>query len=464
MPKKTIPTKLMTLGFAGLVLSLMLFVASCGNDHRTLLAPVMEETSLPVFPGAEGAGTKTKAGRGGRVIFVTNLNNSGAGSLREALEAVGPRIVIFKVSGIIDAVELLFISHPYITVVGQTAPGKGILIRGAGLVINTHDVLVQHLRFRPGNQGQIKADDNDAIAVFGPTENIPGAYNVVIDHVSCSWSEDEIFSTWFAPHDITVSWSIFSEALNRSRHPKITHSAGFLMAKDSRRISAHHNLLAHNDFRNPLIQDGLNEFSYNLVYNWGELPAEFNRTDGYNMINFIGNRYKKGPSSLALTSDATELRFNFPKTEGVPLLYLSDNDLPVFDSNNPGAVVKTFPFIAPSRFPVPVITAPASLTVNETNVLARAGALWTRRDSVDVRIVGEYNSGTGKIIDSPNDVGGYPSIPNQTDTTSDADGDGMPDSWETSHGLNPNAAADANQDRDGDGYTNIEEYLFSLEA
>lgn len=446
------------------MLTLLVLVSSCGHDHSALLAPAIEETSLPVFPGAEGAGTRTKAGRGGRVIFVTNLNKSGAGSLREALEAVGPRIVIFKVSGIIDTDELLFISHPYVTVAGQTAPGKGILIRGAGLVVNTHDVLVQHLRFRPGNEGPIKPDDNDAIAILGPTEKIPGAYNVVIDHVSTSWSEDEIFSTWFAPHDITISWSIFSEALNRSRHPKGTHSAGFLIAHDSSRISVHHNLLAHNDFRNPLIQDGLNEFSYNLIYDWGELPAEFNRTDGFNMINFIGNRYKKGPSTLAMEGDTTELRLNFPKTEGVPLLYLSGNDLPRFDANYPPAIWKTFLFIAPSRFPVPVITAPASLAANETNVLARVGALWTRRDSVDTRIVSEYNSGTGKIIDSPNDVGGYPSIPATTDTTADADGDGMPDSWETSHGLNPNSAADANGDRDGDGYTNIEEYLFSLEV
>src|SRR5690606_28289437 len=163
------------------------------------------------------------------VIAVTSLADSGPGTLREAVETKGPRIVVFRVGGPISLKSQLVIREPYITIAGQTAPGDGIVIRDMGIVIGTNDVLIQHLRVRPGNGADIRPDHNDGIQIFGRNGDMTGAWNVVIDHVSVSWGEDELVSTWFAPHDITISWSIISEALSRSRHKKGTHSAGLLV-------------------------------------------------------------------------------------------------------------------------------------------------------------------------------------------------------------------------------------------
>lgn len=225
---------------------------------------------LPVFPGAEGFGTGTPAGRGGRLIEVTSLADKGPGMLRSALDDPDPRIIVFRVAGTVELEDPLFVSNPFVTVAGQTSPGGGICLKNFGLVITTHDVLIQHIRVRPGNKGRQNADTNDAIQVLGPHGDVSGAHHVVIDHVSASWGEDETISTWYGAHDVTISWSIISEALNRSRHRKGTHSAGLLVGDRSYNVSMHHNLLAHNDFRNPLISGGgTHDFVNNVVYDWG---------------------------------------------------------------------------------------------------------------------------------------------------------------------------------------------------
>jgi pectate lyase len=426
---------------------------------------VEPQTGLPVFPGAEGFGTRTIAGRGGKVIEVTSLADSGPGTLRAALQDPSPRVIVFRVGGIIELDENLNIDHPYVTVAGQTAPGDGICIKNAGLVITTHDVLIQHLRVRPGNEGDVEPENNDAIAILGRHGNLGGAYNVVIDHVSMSWGEDETISTWYGAHDVTISWSIISEALNRSRHRKETHSAGLLIGDSSYHVSVHHNLLAHNDFRNPLISEGgTHDIVNNVVYNWGVLPAEILDLGANTFLNFVGNHFIPGPSTV---EGPYEILFN----EGDPRLYVLGNlgphrpdpemddwALVGFGWGEAGVAPETYRSLIP--FDTAPITA-SSAAIAYERVLAEAGATVPRRDPVDIRVVDEVMRGTGAIIDSPDDVGGYPELAGGF-APLDSDHDGMPDDWEREMGLDPEDAFDGSADLDGDGYTNLEAYLHFL--
>jgi hypothetical protein len=318
---------------------------------------------------------------------------------------------------------------------------------------------------RPGNKGAVRVDHNDAIAILGPNGSSPGAYNVVVDHVSASWAEDEAISTWFSPHDITISWSIVSEALSRSRHPKETHSAGVLISGGTDRTSLHHTLMAHNDFRNPLIAGGgRHDVVNNVIYDWGALVTEI-LEDGPTEVNVIGNYYRPGRSSVSPYPIFLEAF----SPAGNPRLFVAGNmqhgheppangwDLVQYGWKGRGAASKyrvTEPF---KTAPLTVSTAAEALTA----VLADAGATLPRRDAVDARIVGEVQSGAGRIIDTPEEVGGYPAYQSGTPAV-DSDRDGMPDEWERALKLDPASAADAVADADRDGYTNLEEYLHSL--
>jgi hypothetical protein len=424
-------------------------------------------TGLPVFPGAEGFGTDTPAGRGGRVIEVTTLADDGPGSLRAALNVPGPRIIVFRVGGIIVLKTQLFIVHPFVTVAGQTAPGGGICIKDAGLVIVTHDVLVQHIRIRPGNEGKIRPDTNDAVEVLGKHGDADGAHHVVLDHISASWSEDETISTWYGAHDVTISWSIISEALNRSRHRKKTHSAGLLIGDSSYNVSVHHCLLAHNDFRNPLIiKGGTHDIVNNVVYNWGVLSAEVVDYDSNSFLNFVGNFFEPGPSTK---TGPYEILIGTER--GTPKIYVKDNigphrtDPSVEDWNVvkygwDSEQVTPETYQSSDRFTVPPVTTFEANEVFE-KILASAGAILPVRDSVDQRIITDVKNKTGRIIDSPADMGGYPHLACGTPPM-DSDHDGMSDDWERDKELDSNDPSDASEDRDGDGYTNIEEYLHSL--
>jgi len=428
--------------------------------------PVAPQVGLPVFPGAEGFGTRTIAGRGGKMIEVTSLADDGLGTLRAAVNVPSPRIIVFRVSGIIELKSELQIPYPFVTIAGQTAPGGGVCISGAGITIMTHDVLIQHIRVRPGNKGPVDADINDAISILGKyAGGNDDAYNVVIDHVSASWGEDETVSTWYGAHDITISWCIISEALNRSRHRKKTHSAGVLIGDNSYNVSIHHNLLAHNDFRNPLIsQGGTHDIVNNVIYNWGVIPGEVEDYGSNSFINFVGNYFIAGPST---NSGPYEILF----PQGNPKIYVEDNIGPHRpDPNMDDWAIVGFGWgekgVAPekyrshAKFETPPITTTGATEARE-KVLAKAGATAPQRDAVDCRVVDEVKKGTGFIIDSPEDVGGYPNLAGGT-PLADTDHDGMPDDWELEMKLNPGDASDGNGDLDGNGYTNIEEYIHSL--
>ncbi len=429
--------------------------------------PFKPQTGLPVFPGAEGFGTRTPAGRGGKVVEVISLADSGPGTLREALNDPDPRIVVFHIGGTIELESELVIRYPFVTVAGQTAPGGGICLKNAGIAVMSHDVLIQHIRIRPGSEGNIEPDNNDAIAILGRHGEIDGACNVVIDHVSASWSEDETVSTWYGAHDITVSWCIISEALNRSRHHKGTHSAGLLIGDGSYNVSVHHCLLAHNDFRNPLIKDGgTHDFVNNVIYDWGILPAEIVDADSNSFLNFVGDRFIPGPSTK---SAGYEILIN--PNSGTPKIYVEGNIGP----HRRDSKLSEWALVghgwgenslAPERYrsTEPYDVAPITKSTAEEalkKVLARAGATLPRRDAVDNRVVGEVKSRSGRIIDSPKQAGGYPKLESGTAPV-DSDRDGIPDDWEKAHGLDPGNDADGPEDSDGDGYTNIEEYLHSL--
>jgi pectate lyase len=434
---------------------LIVALALCGC--RVARVPHGAGRALPAFPGAEGFGADTPGGRGGRVIFVTNLDDSGPGSLRAACEAEGPRIVIFRVSGLITLKRPLVVKNPYLTVAGQTAPGDGVCLRNSAFVIATHDVVVRHLRSRPGDLGDGEADCITLAA---------GARDVILDHCSATWSIDEALSLAGDVSDVTVQWCLIAEALNHSKHPKGAHGYGSLVRADGA-VSLHHNLWAHNDSRSPRLGDNYGAPPYptfdvrnNVMYDYGVTCSGL--TQGVLKVNYVANYIKPGPASTA----------SHPIQVGAPsdmLFYIRDNvlegneqltdDNTVFFSQA-GAADAVRMQIVGAPFPAPQVQTLPVAEAYEA-VLAGVGATLPARDAVDARIVSEVRLHGGRLVDSQEQVGGWPEYRSAA-PPADSDDDGMPDAWETAHGLDPRNPADASLDRDGDGYTEIEEYLNAL--
>lgn len=455
--------------------------------------PRLPEAVIPAFPGAWGGGMFTTGGRGGKVIAVTNLNDSGEGSFRAALEAKGPRIVVFRVAGTIDIEGDLNINHPDITIAGQSAPGDGICIAGT-LNINTHNVIVRHLRVRRGVPVGGQGDDN-----IGGNPH----HHIIIDHCSTSWGMDENISLYrhMRPsHDgstqikdparnITIQWTISSEALDARGH-----AFGGTWGGDP--ATFHHNLFASNTARNPSIgMSGPFDFRNNVVFNWRHRSVDGG--DETSQINFINNYFKPGPAtnenmrdvfarieqrSMYSPGSAWAAGDWYPKEVNRPgKWYVAGNIMhgneEISTNNWKGMRIKeTKGSIIPegsdpsdyARVHTPFVGWPVAPhhTAEEAfeAVLAKAGATLPKRDAVDTRVVemvrtGKPTSGTG-IIKSVDEVGGYPELTyDQAQVPVDTDGDGMPDEWEKKYGLNPNDPSDGAKDTDGDGYTNVEEYL-----
>jgi pectate lyase len=425
---------------------------------------------IPAFPGAEGFGANTPGGRGGRIIEVTNLNDGGPGSLRDAIETDGPRIIVFRVGGTIVLKKSLEITHPFVTIAGQTAPGGGITLKGqfssqdSAVIIRTHDVIVRYIRSRPG-PGVQNASNGDALEILGNEAN-----NIIVDHCSFSWAIDENVSTWYDAHDITIQRSIISEGLYCSTHEKGCHSMGMILGSDgSRNISIHHNLFAHNHERNPYIRtSGLVDFVNNVIYNsWGT-PSVVTDENSKPQVNYVGNYFKPG-------SDTEPGKFlvSVSSTNGLGAeIYVQGNITPQRQSDDLAEDLAVKPedrsWIVSNRFTAPFITTTKAyeaynqvLSDVGSNVgLDDRGNTYLRQDDVDKRIINDVRDGTGKIINDPSEVGGWPDLPAGM-PYQDSDHDGMPDTWETRYGFDPNNPSDASDDADGDGYTNIEEYLNS---
>ncbi len=421
-----------------------------------------QKNRLPAFPGAEGYGAYADGGRGGQVLFVTNLEDylpgkedRIPGSLRAVCQSKGPRIIVFRVSGIIPLKATLKIEEPYITIAGQTAPGNGICLKNYGCVITTHDVVIRYIRIRPGDTAK---KELDAITTATPS------CNVIIDHCSTSWATDEVLSVSGAGQDnITVQWCIISEALDQSYHKKGAHGYGSLIRTDGH-VSFHHNLYAHNRTRCPRPGTYGNEnpgirfdFRNNVIYDWIDI-AGYTAADPVTM-NYIGNYAKPGLSSaknreymLGINdSDRAKVFSSGNVVDGV------DNP-----SNDPWLVIKGVRELNKLERPIPagiVTTHPAEEA--KRLVLEGAGASLPCRDAADHRVVEEVKAGTGHVINSQEDVGGWPQY-NSAEPPKDSDLDGMPDNWEKSQKLNPHDPSDAVADSNGDGYSNIENYLNSL--
>jgi hypothetical protein len=407
------------------------------------------------FPGAEGAGRFAAGGRGGAVLRVTNLADSGPGSLRAAVEAHGPRNILFDVSGTIRLASDLVISEPNITIAGQSAPGGGVALADAALIVRADDVVVRHLRVRRGDRSPGEGD-----SIW-----IERGRRIILDHVSASWSIDETLSASARYgegrgfYDLTVQWSIIAESLRRSHHDKGDHGYGSLIrGGHGSRISFHHNLWAHHVARMPRPgnYDGperdpegpLMEFRSNLFYNWGRGFAGYNE-DEATLIRyaFIDNAYLAGPDS--------EGALAFRENNRLARAWFGGNSMNGTIPDDPwslvgGRIPDGYRLPAPPDV-APVAADPAPMT----SVLARAGA-WPR-DAADARVVENVRTRTGRHIDSQEEVGGWPELVAGR-LEPDGDGDGMPDTWEAAHGFDP-ARADGNGDRDGDGITNVEDWL-----
>jgi pectate lyase len=414
------------------------------------LAAVCGSAQTLAFAGAEGFGAESKGGRGGDVYHVTNLNDSGPGSLRMGIQsAAGPRTIVFDVSGTILLNSNLRINKSFLTLAGQTAPGDGITVSGfTAVVSNVTDVIIRYMRFRAG--------DVKCPAMQGDSLWVDKSKNVIIDHVSATWSIDEALSVTES-ENVTVQWSIIGESLNQSCHEKGEHGYGSLIRYGSGGVTFHHNLYVHNHSRNPRVGDEIRlDFVNNILYNYGARGGDASysgpASEGVTRINYVNNYAIAGPSTDA--SRRTRM-FNGGSTN--TQFYPSGNWI---DGNvngiRDGAEAAATAFInrftrVSAPFERPQVATDTAVEAYR-RVLASAGASLVR-DPVDQRIVMDVEKETGKMINSQNDVGGFPVLASKA-TPKDTDQDGIPDAWELARGLDPNNKAD--------GPANLEAYLESL--
>ncbi|MCX7722713.1 MAG: immunoglobulin domain-containing protein [Verrucomicrobiae bacterium] len=427
----------------------------------------------PAFPGAEGCGRFASGGRGGDVYYVTNLNDSGPGSLRNGISTAPStgRTILFKVSGTIDLASDLTISKSNITIAGQTAPGDGITLRRRSLTLSrAQNVIIRHIRVRPGD-----VDTNfegDAIWVYQST-------NVILDHVSASWSVDECLSVTYSTN-VTVQWCMISESLNNSQHQKGAHGYGSLLRYGAGALTFHHNLYQHHKNRNPRLGDRIKlDFVNNVIYNWGD-RAGYSADDsadnpgGFtNYINYVGNYLIAGPSTKTPNTAFASGTTNTVIYQSGNMIDSNKNGL--LDGSNTGwGMFSGFPYTAASsRYPLPEVATDAAAVAYQ-RVLAFGGA-WLARDAVDRRLIQTVRMQTGMIVDAvgPSDqatdyvtntingtnyifVRGWPVL-NSAVPPVDTDNDGIPDYWEVAMGWNP---AVANNNRtNADGYTDLEWYI-----
>lgn len=475
----------------------------------------LKQAKIPAFPGAEGGGMYTAGGRGGKVLVVTNLNDDGPGSFRWACEQGGARIIVFNVSGIIWLKTPIILRAPYVTIAGQTAPGDGVCIAGQSFQVNTHDVIVRHMRFRRGSTNVWYREDS-----FGG--NPVG--NIMIDHCSCEWGLDENISFYRHMFDmgdgkpsrkeptvnVTIQNTISAKGLD-------TYNHAFGSTIGGENTTFMRNLWADNTGRNPSIGwGGVFNFVNNVIYNWVHRTADGGEFS--TMSNFINNYYKPGPLTpkdspvgyrIVKSESRSQKLFPYAQygrvyaigniMEGNERVTKDNWDGGIQTSDKDGKLNPDELALMKSNEPFPM----AHMTILPSEktfdyVLENVGATLPTRDIVDERIINEVRTGEAYyvkklpkdnpygdhwgmrdrskneeglfkyrrlpkdsykkgIITDPRQMGGYPEYKGEPRV--DTDGDGMPDDWEIAAGLNPNDPSDANGDCTGDGYTNIEKYI-----
>ena len=422
---------------------------------------------LVAFPGAEGFGRFARGGRGGDVYHVTTLADSGPGSLREGVTNLKrPRTIVFDVGGTIALKKELRIEHATgLTIAGQTAPGEGICLRDQTLKIikGNADVVVRYLRVRLGDDSKTSDDAID----------VGDSRDVILDHVDSTWGVDGNMDTEFLTN-FTMQWCIFGWGLHASTHHKGPHAMLMSFRKTTGNVTIHHNLLASSRDRHPSLGGGnpcsaraIFDFRNNVIYNW-EGPTNI----AQGIFSVIGNYYRPGPNTKSeVLPLATKAEIEHATTgwyEGNAFdgheAWTRDNYSAMLwgvRGGNYSANVTREEFILKKR-PVEGSDIPATQPAAEAygRVLNTAGAS-LHRDALDERIIQGVRERKMGRIDHPSEMGGWPELkggPAPVDT----DRDGIPDAWETAHSLDPNNPEDRNSDRDGDGYTNLEEYLNSL--
>ncbi len=423
------------------IVLVILVLAYAGMLHARQLA----------FPTAEGYGKYATGGRGGKVCEVTTLESTGSGSLGQAIGESGPRTVVFRVSGTIEG--NFNIKNDNITIAGQTAPEDGICIKGS-LGISANDVIIRYIRVRAEASG-------DAIGSRGHR-------NIILDHVSASWSSDEVLSIYHC-ENVTIQYCMITEACSSN------HRFGGIWGNNHG--TYHHNLIAHNDSRNPRWASGCkyNDYRNNVLYNWGykscyggEAQQPGNAEWNFSTINMVANYYKPGPA----TKNGVRDRIAEPSARGSNdkgSWYVADNVMvgssEVTNNNWKGIDGNKYKKLD-NPWSAMAIKQESAEKAYET-VLKHAGCSLPNRDAVDKRIMEEVRTGTAAmgrngIIDRPSDVGGWPELKSAV-APADSDHDGMPDAWETAHGLDSSNKDDGKKTNlSADSYTNLEIYLNEL--
>ncbi len=432
----------------------------------------------------QGGASSATGGEGGNIYFVSTLEDAfdpgtklpEMGTLRYACMQSGVRTILFEVAGTIHLKSPLEITKGHLTIAGQSAPGDGICIADYPLIIKGADnVIVRFIRVRLGNESLKKNPEQDYDAI-----SVNDCHNVVLDHVSASWSVDECLSC-YGNTDFTMQYCFITESLRNAGHVKGAHGYGGIWGGQN--ATFHHNLLAHHDSRNPRFDhdyvntlSGPIDYINNVVYNWGgnsTYGGEGNKgSGGGRKINFISNYYKAGPS----TKSGVKYRLCNPTTRcsncgGTiePMkMYLTDNYMSGNDAvtqDNWSGVQPDDASLLPSTRADARYTFPNAYTGEQTaqqayeTVINKAGCSLVR-DAVDNRIVADVQQGTGKLIDKPSDVGGWPTL--QGVPQKDTDGDGIPDVWEEAHGLNPKSLRDGSEHTLVKAHTNLEAYLCDI--
>jgi len=434
------------------------------------------------FPGAEGFGRFTTGGRGGKVLFVTKTSDDGSeGTLRHALEQKGPRYIVFKTAGTIYLESPLRIKEGDVTIAGQTAPGDGITVANYETFVAADNVIIRFLRFRMGDQKKFEGDALGARFIK----------NLIVDHCSMSWSTDETVSI-YVNENTTLQWCVISESLRNSAHQKGAHGYGGIAG--GKFASFHHNIYANHDSRNPRLGEyagskfaltDLTDFRNNVIYNWGH--NNIYGGEGMN-VNLVNNYYKPGPASMnkkrIVAIDKNEkpetevyniwgkyyINGNF--SEGNPDVTADNLNLGVFNQMKPAynltdADKNLIKINQPHDIQNNVKTDSPKEAYEK---ILKIGGASLVRDAVDLRVLEHVKNGTfshkgslssdNGIIDSQNDVGGFPDL-KKGESPLDSDDDGMPDEWEIKNNLDPKTANANGKDLDKN-YDNIEVYMNDL--